>query len=82
MLYQNPLNGQNIPLNHIDLWFKHALDGNEGELNPLKCTWLLGIIGFDTSHVGRFFRHEDLHQFHQAVFEISWGLQVQTWKHI
>lgn len=26
----------------------------------IKCTWLLGIVGFDTAHVGRLFGHEDL----------------------
>lgn len=35
-----------------------------------KHTWLLGIIGLDTAHIGWLFGHEDLHQFHQAIFKL------------
>lgn len=40
-----------------------------------KCTWLLGIIRFDTAHVGWLFRSEDLHKFRQAVFKLSGRLR-------
>lgn len=40
-------------------------------IHVLRCTWLLGIIRFDAANVRRLFRHEDLHQFHQAVFKLS-----------
>lgn len=41
-----------------------------------KFTWLLGVIRFDTTHVGGLFRHENLHEFHQAVFKLGRGLWV------
>lgn len=40
-----------------------------------RCTWLLGIIGFDTAYVRGLFRHEDLHKFHQAVSELGGSLK-------
>lgn len=44
----------------------------------LRCTWLLGIIRFDAANIRWLFRHEDLHQFHQAVFKLSGRLWKKT----
>lgn len=44
------------------------------------CTWLLGVIWFDTAHVGWLFRPEDFRKFHQAVFELSGSLNDQQKK--
>lgn len=44
------------------------------------CTWLLGVIWFDTAHVGWLFRPEDFCKIHQAVFELSGSLNDQQTK--
>lgn len=63
----------NIISNTAFLWEKQFY--NILQIHLSRCTWLLGIIRFDAAHVRWLFRHEDLHKFHQAVFELSGSLK-------